>query len=497
VQIVVSTEPGPSAASGAVVLPIFADRRLEGSAAELDLKLRGAIAGALDDGEHQGKAYEVALFHATSDGAVRRVLLVGLGDRARFEPWQLARYAGTAIRYLGKRNVCDVAITIPGEASDLYAAASFIAEGAIVATIDTTVYRREPERPIDLRTLTIVGSGGRELLEAGSNHGRIVGESVNYARRLALEPANQMTPRILAKRAEEVAKEAGLSFDALDEERMRELGMGALLSVSQGSSQPARLIVLTHEGDPNSRERLALIGKGITFDSGGISLKPHANMHEMKYDMCGGAAVIAALRAIGLLRLKLNVVGVIPASENLPGPDATKPGDIHIAMNGKTIEVVNTDAEGRLILADALVYATMVLGATRLLDAATLTGTIVDSLGHAAAGAMSNDDAYVERFLRVANKTGERYWRLPIYDDYLKLTESEIADLKNFAERPAATLIAAAFLREFVDGKPWIHLDVSGTAYLGEEKPYQAKGPTGIPMRSLLSFVASEAETST
>ena len=495
-QVTVSGDLARSVSSGALVVPVFSDKKLEGAAADVDPKLGGVIAAALADGEHQGKNNEVALFHTagTTDLGVRRVLIIGLGDRGKFEPWQLAQYAGTAVRYLGKRNVHDIAITLPYEVKDAAAAASFLVEGAFVATADTTIYRKEHERPIDIRNLTIVaGALDRNALTAGAKHGQILGKSVNFTRRLALTPGNDMTPRVLADRAEEVAKKNDLAFDALDEDRMKDLGMGALLGVSQGSSQPARLIVMTYEGDPSSKERIALVGKGITFDSGGISLKPPENMHEMKYDMSGGAAVIGAMRAIGKLRPKINVIGLIPASENLPGPDATKPGDIHRAMNGKTIEIINTDAEGRLVLADALAYATMKLGATRLIDCATLTGAMVISLGHSAAGAISNDDAFVDSFLTIANKTGERYWRLPLYDDYLTATKSEIADLKNTGGRPAGSLTAAAFLREFVDGKPWIHLDIAGTAYTDKEQSFQAKGPTGVPVRALVAYVEAVA----
>jgi leucyl aminopeptidase len=500
-QVTVSGDLARSVVSGALVVPVFSDKKLEGAAADVDPKLGGVIAAALADGEHEGKANEVALFHAggtAGDLGVRRVLVVGLGDRAKFEPWQLAQYAGTAVRYLGRRNVHEIAFTLPYEVKDPAAAASFLVEGAFVATLDTALYRREQERPIDIKEIAIVaGAADRGALTLGAKRGRILGKSLNFTRRLALTPANDMTPRILAERAEEIAKKCDLGFDALDEDAMRELGMGALLGVSQGSSQPARLIVLTYDGDLPSSERIALVGKGITFDSGGISLKPAENMHEMKYDMSGGAAVIGAMRAIGKLRPKINVVGVVPASENLPGPDATKPGDIHRAMNGKTIEVINTDAEGRLILADALSYATMKLGATRLIDCATLTGAMVVSLGHAATGMMSNDDAFADDFLRVANATGERYWRLPLYDDYATAMKSDIADLKNAGGRPAGSLTAGAFLREFVDGKPWIHLDIAGTAYSDKEQPYQAKGPTGIPLRALVAFVESAAKGAT
>jgi leucyl aminopeptidase len=274
---------------------------------------------------------------------------------------------------------------------------------------------------------------------------------------------------------------------------MQQLGMGSLLGVSRGSDEPARLIVLTYNGDPGSTEKLALVGKGLTFDSGGISIKPAENMHEMKYDMSGGAGVIGAMFAIARLKPKLNVIGLVPASENLPGPRAMKPGDILRAMNGKTIEVINTDAEGRLILADALCYANK-LGATKIIDCATLTGAMVVSLGHAASGAISNDDAFVKQFLSIANQTGERYWQLPLYDDYSEAVKSEIADLRNSTGRPAGSLTAAAFLKNFVGSTPWIHLDIAGTAYV-DQTSYMAKGPTGTPVRAFVAFVEEYAHS--
>jgi leucyl aminopeptidase len=250
---------------------------------------------------------------------------------------------------------------------------------------------------------------------------------------------------------------------------------------------------MTYRGDPSSKEILALVGKGLTFDSGGISIKPADSMHEMKYDMCGGAGVIAAMYAIGKLKPKLNVIGVIPSSENLPGPKAMKPGDILRAMNGKTIEVINTDAEGRLILADALCYARE-LGATKIVDAATLTGACVVALGHAASGVMSNNDAFVERFLKIVEDVGERYWRLPLYDDWDRQIKSDIADIKNTGGRPAGAETAGAFLQNFVADVPWIHLDIAGTAYLDNESPYLAKGPTGTPVRAFVNLVEDLAK---
>jgi leucyl aminopeptidase len=337
------------------------------------------------------------------------------------------------------------------------------------------------------------GSFDRSALEAGVARGTAIGEAVNFAREMALTPGNDMTPTHLAQRAKELAAEAGLEFDVLDEARMAEKKMGSLLGVSRGSDEPATLSVMTYRGDPSSTDVLALVGKGLTFDSGGISIKPAENMHEMKYDMSGGAGVIAAMWAIGKLRPKLNVIGLIPSSENLPGPKAMKPGDILRAMNGKTIEVINTDAEGRLILADALCYARE-LGATKIVDAATLTGACVIALGHAASGTMSYDDAYVERFLKVVSDCGERYWRLPLFPDFDTQIKSDIADLKNTGGRPGGAETAGAFLKAFVGDTPWIHLDIAGTAYLDGESSHMAKGPTGTPVRAFVSLAEDFAQ---
>jgi leucyl aminopeptidase len=491
-QVTVSPGSARTLHSGALVVPVFSDGKLDGAAEVADKELGGALADVLAAKEITGAANDVALLRGPGLGT-KRVLAVGLGDRAKFEPSALVKYAGTAIRYLGKRNVHDIAIALPLEAQHhSHDAAGFIVEGALAGTIDTTTYRTEPDKPIVIEALTIVGTAGshefdRSALEAGANHGRILGEAINFARTLALTPANDMTPTHLAKAAQTIAKENGLEFHSLDEAEMERKGMGSILGVSRGSDEPAAMIVLRYNGDPGSKETLGLVGKGLTFDSGGISIKPAENMHEMKYDMSGGAGVIAALGAIAQLKLKLNVIGVVPASENLPGHRAMKPGDILRAMNGKTIEVINTDAEGRLILADALCYVRE-LGATKIVDAATLTGAIVISLGHAASGTIGNDEAFTKHFLSVAKNTAERYWELPLYDEYAQAVKSEIADLRNSTGRPAGSLTAAAFLRNFVDKTPWIHLDIAGTAYLDSESAYQAKGPTGTPVRAFVAL---------
>ena len=497
-QIRVSEGTAASLTTGALVVPAFKDGRLDGAAATADRELGGAIADVIAAGEFKGKPNEVVLIHA-KDLPYKRVLAVGLGEREKFEPQALAKYAGTAVRYLGRRNVHSIAFALPLEAQHhAYTAASLVVEGALAGTIDSTTYRTEADRPIVLEELVLLATADdhtfeRQALETGAERGKIVGEAVNVARLMALTPANDMTPLAMAKRAEELAKEFGLAFEALDEERMQQLGMGSLLGVSRGSDEPARLIVLTYAGDPSSTEKLALVGKGLTFDSGGISIKPAENMHEMKYDMSGGAGVIAAMSAIARLKPKINVIGVVPASENLPGPRAMKPGDVLRAMNGKTIEVINTDAEGRLILADALCYARE-LGATRIVDCATLTGAMVVALGHAATGAMSNDDAFVKQFLAIANTTGERYWQLPLYEDYSEAVKSEIADLRNSTGRPGGSLTAAAFLQNFVGSTPWIHLDIAGTAYV-DQTSYMAKGPTGTPVRAFVALAEEFARS--
>jgi leucyl aminopeptidase len=486
-QVHVSNDAAASVASGALVVPVFAGGAVDGVAAEVDRALNGAIADVLASGEITGKTGETSLVHA-KDASFKKVLVVGLGDREKLTAGALAKYAGTAVRYLGKRGVAKFAIALP-DGVDASRAASFVAEGAIAATIDTTLYRTEADKPVVTTDVTVLtGSLDRGAVEAGVKRGSIVGEAVNAARTMALTPANDMTPTHMAKRAQDLAKDAGLEFHVLDEAEMTVKGMGALLGVSRGSDEPATLSVMTYKGDPSSNEVLALVGKGLTFDSGGISIKPAENMHEMKYDMSGGAGVIGAMWAIGKLRPKLNVIGLIPSSENLPGHRAMKPGDVLRAMNGKTIEVLNTDAEGRLILADALCYATE-LGATKIVDAATLTGACVVALGHAASGTMSNDDAFVERFLRVVADCGERYWRLPLYPDFDTQIKSDIADLKNTGGRAGGAETAGAFLKAFVGETPWIHLDVAGTAYLDGESAHMAKGPTGTPVRAFVSIV--------
>ena len=493
-QVRIIQDAPRAARTDAVVVPVFEDHSLEPTVASIDQLAGGAIAEALASGEIKGKFGETVLAYAPGQ-VFRRVLAIGLGDAAKFEPALLARYAGTAVRQLGRRNLETLAFVLPESVGGQeIAAGSFLTEGAYAGSFETTVYQESPEKRVAISDVAICAEEfDAPAIERGIARGVILGEAVNLARRLAITPANDMTPSILADRAADVARGAKLQIDVLDEARARREGMGSFLSVAQGSSQPPKFIVLRYDGDPASKELLALVGKGITFDSGGISIKPAERMEEMKYDMSGGAAVIATMDALGKLRPKFNVVGIVPATENMPGGKATKPGDIVTAMNGKTIEIINTDAEGRLILADALSYAKK-LGATKIVDVATLTGAVVIALGHAAAAVVANDDAFVKEFLSAAKGGGERFWQMPYYDDYSKQMKSDIADLKNTGGRAAGTLTAAAFLRAFVDdATPWIHVDIAGTAYLDNESAWQAKGPTGIPVRTFVALTEALA----
>jgi leucyl aminopeptidase len=337
----------------------------------------------------------------------------------------------------------------------------------------------------------------KAALEAAFAEGVIVGESQNFARSLVNEPGNKLTPTILGQRAGQMAESVGLNWRNFSTDTLRDLKMGAFLSVSQGSAEPPALIVLRY--DPKGVTEgpvLGLVGKGITFDSGGISIKPSDNMEKMKYDMAGGAAMIGAMRAIALLKPKVRVIAVVCAAENMPSGTAQKPGDVQTAMPlsagkpGKTIEIINTDAEGRLVLADGLTYARQ-LGATHLIDAATLTGACVVALGYVNAGAFSNDDATYAKFDAVLAATGEKFWRLPLGEEYAELIKSDIGDIKNTGGRWGGAITAAEFLKVFVEDTPWIHLDIAGLAWVEENKPYIAKGPSGVAVRSILEWVRS------
>jgi len=460
---------------------------------KLDELSGGLVKSALDAEEFSGKEGETAYFHLVGNSKLkaRRLLLVGVGDASDYKSAQVSQMAGTSVRSLRSKNAKTIAI-VPranGDASGIAAAA---VEGSLIGSFEPDKYRTVDKDLKSIDRVVIAVDGAKdEALSAGIERGRIVGESVNFTRDLANEPGASMTPTDMASRAREIAEEFGLSVDILDEDRMQQEGMGSLLSVARGSDQPAKLIILKYTPanfQDDGKGLLAFVGKGVTFDSGGISLKPGENMELMKYDMTGGATVLGAMRAIAQIKPPIPVLGVAPCTENLPSGKATKPGDVVRAMTGKTIEIINTDAEGRLILADAIAYAKK-LGATRVIDMATLTGAVSIALGDVNAAVLGTDQDLINEIIVAGQEVGEKFWQLPLDKEYSKQIKSDIADIKNVGGRKAGTITAAAFLKEFADGLSWAHLDIAGTAWGDDAKPYRSKGPTGIAVRTLLNFV--------
>ncbi len=484
----------------ALAVAIFKDEKAdEGFLNELDGVSGGIIKSVIESEELKGKEGEAVYVHLAGDGGgvkARRLLLIGVGERESYKLPQVSQMAGTATRYLRGKNIKTVAI-IPRAEGDAERVTAAAAEGAITGLFELDKYRTsdKEERQIE-RFVVIIEGADEDALKRGSERGRIIGESVNFTRELANEPGGYLTPTDMADRAREVAEKFGLSLEVLDEARMEQEGMGALLSVSRGSDEPAKMIILKYlPRDANAQTTdnlLAFIGKGITFDSGGISIKPGENMELMKYDMSGGATVIGAMRAIAQLKPSIPVLGVVPASENLPSGKATKPGDVVRAMSGKTIEIINTDAEGRLILSDAICYAKK-LGAKRIVDMATLTGAVSIALGDVNAAILGTDQELINEVIEAGREVGDKFWQLPLDKEYTKQIKSEIADIKNIGGRKAGTITAAAFLKEFADGVAWAHLDIAGTAWGDEAKPYRSKGPTGIAVRTLINMVERAA----
>ena len=380
-------------------------------------------------------------------------------------------------------------ILLAREGENGEAAAQAVVEGLVVADFESNKYNTE-KKDRDIQSVGLAGFDSNADLKSAIDDGRLIAESMNFARDLINEPSNKMTPRILASRAEAMAKEAGLAIEILDERKIAELKMGALIGVAQGSIEPPRVIVLRYTpanvkpGGPV----LGLVGKAVTFDTGGISIKPANNMEKMKYDMGGGATMLGAMRAIAALKPAVPVIAVIPSTENMPGGRAQKPGDVQVAMSGKTIEVINTDAEGRLILADGVFYARK-LGATHLIDAATLTGAIEVALSNVHVGAFGVPREYLDTFLESAKSAGEKMWPMPMDEEYQQMIKSDIADIRNTGSgKGGGASTGAWFIKEFAEDTPWIHLDIASTCWIDEGRPWLAKGPTGIAIRSIVDF---------
>ncbi len=452
--------------------------------------LAKALAASYDAGEITGKSLEFTLVHGVDGFKALRVLVAGAGKREKFDAASLRKIAGAAVRFLQGKGIGSVGFALDADGLNTPEMVTAVVEGATMGVWEPDRLKTDKDKtkPIGF-VLFAVGDGPGQDLDAAFDRGRVIAAAANLTRDIAVEPPNRLTPLALAARAREVAEAAGLSIDVLDRDRMAQLGMGALLGVSQGSAEPPALIVIKYEPETNSSPatHLGFVGKGVTFDTGGISIKPSEGMEKMKYDMAGAAAVIGAMQAIAALKPSVKVTAIVPTVENMPGSRAQRPGDIVTSMSGKTIEVLNTDAEGRLILADAITYAKQ-LGCTHLVDAATLTGAIVVALGYLSSGAFTNNQELLEKWLAASNESGEKMWHMPLDDEYREMLKTVYADIGNIGGRYGGACTAAIFIREFVGDTPWVHVDVAGTAWLDDAKPYLAKGPTAVPLGTFVTL---------
>jgi leucyl aminopeptidase len=489
-----SGSPARRAAGAVVVGVVEGERRLAGAAAAVDRASRGAVSALLARGDFEGGLAEVAVLYPRGPKGAR-VLAVGLGPRSGFTLHRARLAAAAAVRRARDLRAGTVVVPLLGaDRVGPVAAARAVAEGAVLGPWRFTAYRSRPGAPA-LERVEVVGPGaGRaKALAAAVERGARWARGAVLARDLACTPASDLTPERLAARAQDVARDAGASVEVLDVPAMERLGMNAILGVGRGSAHPPRFIVLEREPRAARGRRVptvVVVGKGVTFDSGGISIKPHAGMQEMKSDMSGAAAVLGLFAALPDARLPLRLVGLVPAAENMPGGDAIKPGDVVRAMDGTFVEVTNTDAEGRLLLADALVYARRWRGAT-VVDVATLTGSIGIALGSHAAGLFTADDRLAAELLAAGESAGERLWRMPLWDEYAKDLESDTADVLNAgAGRTGGACSAACFLRRFAGKQRWAHVDIAGTFWAATERPHERRGPTGFGVRLLLEWLS-------
>jgi len=464
-----------------IIIPVAQDNAAA-AAQRYEGALGAELKSALDRGEFTAKAAET--FVAVSGWKASRVVFVGGGPRAEINIERIRRMAVTAAQVARhqKRSRIGWADIEPGTISSAAARLETVAESFVLANFDNGVHKSRDGNQFFITDATIFASGD---LAKAADGGRAMGESINAARVLINEPGNYLTPRVMAEKAAALASVTGITAEILDEKKIESLKMGLLLGVARGSIEPPRLLVLKYNGGGPGAQTLGLVGKGITFDTGGLSLKPADGMERMKDDMAGGASVVAAMRSIAQQKLPIRAVAVVPMTENMPGGKATKPGDIHTGASGLTVEINNTDAEGRLILGDGLWYARQ-LGATHLIDVATLTGAIVVALGKITTGLFGTPQPWCDHILSAADRAGEKLWQMPLFEDYREPLKSEIADMLNSPGRPAGSITAAMFLKEFAGDGPWAHLDIAGTAWAEESKSWQPKGATGAMIRTLI-----------
>ncbi len=468
-----------------LVLGVFQDEAFTPPLQALDNEWAGLLAGVTTEGSFKGKTYELEWLYP-APGKTKRVLLIGAGKRSAYDVRVARRLSAIGARQARNKRAGRVCVALPTTDSlDAAHVAQSVADGALTGLSDSDLYK-DREQKFTVGVMQIWVPQADAAATEGLERGRKIASAVNFGRWLGDEPGNVMTPVRVAEESQKWAKECNLECQILGEDELRDAGMGSLLSVSQGSRQPARVVVLSYKGGDGGTT-LGLVGKGVTFDTGGTSIKPAADMHYMKYDMCGAATVLSAIGAIAQLGARANVLAVAGLVENMPGGAATRPGDVVRAANGKTIEVINTDAEGRLVLADALDLARR-RGADRLVDVATLTGAMKVALGDVTTGAVGNNEEWTAKLLSAAKSVGEYVWPMPLHSEYTDKIKSNIADMMNTGGRYGGALTAAAFLQHFVGDTPWVHLDIAGTAYTEKDFAWQMKGATGVMIRTLVKL---------
>ncbi len=482
--------------SEAIIIPKYQDvGKLDGVFAHLNRATGGRLRAHLNSGEFQGKLNQVSILHTNGELPAKRIVLVGLGKKPLARLDAIRQAMGTVSKVMRSLELTSFTLVAPDRGiagMPLDTTIQAMIEGCLLGLYQFLHYqpsRAKETKLVQVITLVTRDEKAVSMVRAGAQRGHTIAEATNSVRDLCNHPSNVLTPTTLAAEAKTIAKARSIQCTILNRAKARKLGMGAYLGVAQGSHEPPQFIVLEYTGATKGKNPIVLVGKAVTFDTGGISLKPSENMERMKADMTGGAIVLQAIRAIATLKLPINVVGIVPSTENMPGGLATKPGDILTSLSGKTIEVLNTDAEGRLILADALAYA-MRYKPVAVIDIATLTGAVFISLGCHAIGLLGNNDTLIDRVKRVGDSIGERAWQLPLWDEYKEQIKSDVADVRNIGGRGGGTITAAAFLSHFVDDKyPWVHLDIAGTDWGESARPYIPKGPTGIGARLVIELL--------
>jgi leucyl aminopeptidase len=497
VQFSVSSGDIARTAADAIVVNLFEGVTTPGGGTgAVDAALDGAISTLITQGDIRGKAGELTLIHTLGKISCPRVVVAGLGKQADFDLEAVRNVSANVVRFLRKPGIKTVATIAHGAGiggMDPAACAQAIAEGTLLGAYRFTKHKSPDNDAAEVATVAVIERDASKVgaMSAAAERGIILAEATNLARDLANEPANHLTPTDLANRAAAVASETGLACEILERADMERKGMGSFLSVANGSAQPPKLVRLSYMGGGGEGFDLALVGKGITFDTGGISIKPAANMEAMKADMTGAASVIAAIGAIARLKAKVNVVAIAPCTENMPGGNATRPGDVVSAMNGRTIEIINTDAEGRLVLADGLCYA-IELGASHIVDVATLTGAVTTALGDVCYAVLTNNDTFASKFEAAAKVVGEKTWRLPMFKEYDEFIKSDVADQKNTGgNRGAGTIAGAKFLEPFVGDTPWVHLDIAGVDNMPSDNGWVSKGASGMSVRAMIELAIS------